>query len=193
MLKKIILSFVLISIIICALSTLILAAGEMTTVRRVFDEGNYFSVSEIATLEKKAGELYEESGIDILIITAKSGFNVDKQLRYYNIPSGDKIVLTLTKDTEYRYDIHTYGESYDKFSDAEIDRILDNSGVYDNIKSGKFLDGYINFMTLTAKAYTGLLWADTWKTVAVGIVVGVVMLCVIAFSIISSYFTIFII
>jgi uncharacterized membrane protein YgcG len=49
----------------------------------------------------------------------------------------------------YYYDMYTYGEAWDMFSNSDVDRILDDFGVYNNLKSGRIYEGCDAFFTLS--------------------------------------------
>ena len=52
-------------------------------------------------------------------------------------------------DTFY-YDMYTYGDAYDIFSDYEVDNVLDADAVYDNLKAGNVKEGAAAFFSLCA-------------------------------------------
>lgn len=51
---------------------------------------------------------------------------------------------------DYYYDMYLYGEANDIFKDADVDAVLDGTGVYSNLKSGRFEEGIRNFFSLSA-------------------------------------------
>lgn len=66
------------------------------------------------------------------------------------ITKKDDAAVLLVRYTggKYYYDMYTYGDAYDAFSDADIDRILDDTGVYNNLKSGNVEAGAARWRTL---------------------------------------------
>lgn len=50
----------------------------------------------------------------------------------------------------FYYDMYTYGDAYDIFSNQEIDRVLDADAVYNNLKAGNVNDGAAAFFSLCA-------------------------------------------
>ena len=52
--------------------------------------------------------------------------------------------------SKFYYDFYTYNEAQSIFSDGDVDRILDDSAVYDNIKAGNCYAGAKAFFSLCA-------------------------------------------
>ena len=63
--------------------------------------------------------------------------------------SKDAVVLVVRLvGSTYYYDMYTYGAANDYFSDAAVDRILDNTEVYNKLKSGDISGGAFAFFNL---------------------------------------------
>ena len=58
------------------------------------------------------------------------------------------VLLVRQIGTGYFYDMYTYGAANDIFSDAVVDRILDNADVYSKLKSGDISGGAFDFFNL---------------------------------------------
>ena len=63
--------------------------------------------------------------------------------------SDDAVVLLVRQvGTTYYYDMYTYGAANDIFSDAAVNQILDNGGVYSKLKGGDISGGALDFFNL---------------------------------------------
>ena len=74
--------------------------------------------------------------------------------RLFDIESGDSAVVlaiyTKGRSSDYGYTMYTFGDAYDIFSDHDVDRILDDSGVFGAIKGGKQIEtGATRFFELS--------------------------------------------
>lgn len=119
--------------------------------RIVYDRAGIFTASEIAEIEEAAGKFYKDSYASVYVVTDDSryanSYDGDDFLGEYGI-SGDGIILVIT-DNQYRnYNIYPYGKCYSKISDNEYNEILDDTGVYNKIKSGDYVTGAINCIKL---------------------------------------------
>lgn len=67
-----------------------------------------------------------------------------------SIPDGADAVVLVVRHvySVYYYDMYTFGEAEHIFSDADVDRILDDPKVYNNIKEGNLVDGCRAFTDL---------------------------------------------
>lgn len=59
------------------------------------------------------------------------------------------LVLRLYEGTYY-YDIYLYGDADDIFRDSDVDRVLDDTSVYQNLKGARFEAGMRSFFSLSA-------------------------------------------
>ncbi|MBE6604234.1 MAG: hypothetical protein E7639_00825 [Ruminococcaceae bacterium] len=86
------------------------------------------------------------------------------------------LVLRLLGDTYY-YDIYLYGEADEIFSDADVDAVLDDTGVYSNLKGGRFEAGAQSFFSLCAdvlQEHYEKLAAREARAPLVAVIVGVI-------------------
>ncbi|MBQ2251958.1 MAG: TPM domain-containing protein [Clostridia bacterium] len=161
----------------CFLSVSASAHGE----KRVYDNSNLISKDEAA--EAYLAEFEEKTGVKIRIITTHDQYFA---LSEVGLNSGESaIILELIKNSAvYYYELYTYGDANERILDSEVDRILDNTVVYDNFKSGNFDGGIETFCVLTEKAYRGNLQEPVWKTILISTVLsfaigGIVVACVV--------------
>lgn len=84
------------------------------------------------------------------------------------------VILVLRRaSATYYYDMYTYGEANSLFSNADIDRVLDDPDVYDNIKGGRLGAGAAAFLTLCeAHCVKELTPTPVWQGVLIGLVIG---------------------
>ena len=72
-------------------------------------------------------------------VAATLGFSED---------SAAVVLLVRQVGTTYYYDMYTYGAANDIFSDAAVNQILDNTGVYSKLKGGDISGGAFDFFNL---------------------------------------------
>ncbi len=81
------------------------------------------------------------------------------------------LVVTVTHFETY-YDIYTYGDAYQKINQKEIEYLLDDSRVYDNLKSGEIAEGLCAYAELSAQAYAGRLGVSWVLILIVALIIG---------------------
>ncbi len=100
-------------------------------------------------------------GVEFYLITMQTAFSDDRidewdlydmcGFESYDPPNA--VILVVRKagtGEEFYYDMYTYGDAYDIFSDRIVDRVLDADAVYGNLKAGKIKDGATAFFHLCA-------------------------------------------
>lgn len=138
-------------------------------VQRVYDRAGFLSEKDILELENKLAQYSRDC--DICVATHIMNNEYDKYtgdnfLHDTEFASDSLVLLVITrKQGTYYYDLYTYGIAYSEIKDTEVDRILDNSDVYDNIKSGKLKDGIFAFADLANTAAVGRLKINFTKIV----------------------------
>ncbi|MGM9683811.1 MAG: TPM domain-containing protein [Eubacteriales bacterium] len=190
MLKNTMMITLLLAFCVLVLSAFTTALYAAPVEKHVYDDAKYMSESQINELEIKASELSDKSGASLIVATyGGSYYEGDDFCRKNSISTKDDIVLLIiTKSSgTYYYDIYTYGDAYSNISNTEVDRILDASDVYDNIKSGNIADGASAFLTRAEKAYSGLLWASPRVPIICGVVTALIVAIAITVGIIVSY------
>ena len=70
----------------------------------------------------------------------------------FNLTDSDSALILVLRSygSSYYYDIYLYGEVDTIFSDADVDRVLDDTNVYNNLKKGYFDAGINSFFSLSA-------------------------------------------
>ena len=146
-----------------------LEKGERLTT----DRGeNYVTDSEFSRIEKRLREAENSSGVDFRVHIYKqySSPNVKSVSSYESLVGerfSDLVLLVISYESgTYYYELFTKGSATKDIREKEVGRILDNKGVYDNIKSGKLYEGIDEFITLAEKAVTGTL-RNSFKAVFV--------------------------
>lgn len=148
---------------------------------RVYDYANMISDEE--ETESVLARFEEKTGVKIRIITTYDQYFA---LSEVGLKSGESaIILELIRSGGvYYYELYAYGDADERILDTEVDRILDNTVVYDNFKSGNFDGGIEAFCSLTLTAYRGNLQEPVWVTVLVSLAIafvvgGIVVACVV--------------
>ena len=163
-------------------SIISVTASAQTGEKRVYDFKNLLSNDE--EIELILAEFEENTGVAIRVVTT-----YDEYFHFSDInlsQNGDSVILEIIRlDGIYYYEFYTYGEANTQILDSEVDRILDNTDVYDNLKSGNFNKGIETLVSLTEKAYLGDFQEPVWKTVVISLVLsfiigGIAVVCVVA-------------
>ena len=93
------------------------------------------------------------------------------------------VVRVVGRAADYYYDMYCFGEADEMFSDADVDRILDDPTVYASLKRGLVQEGAPRFFSLCAEVIEGYyakldkaekmkpLWSVVFG-VATGVLVG---------------------
>lgn len=154
--KKSALSLILAVLAISLLLAPISVSASTTPEDRIFDrDGNLAAYEEsriasaIAAAEKSTGVIFLVAVYDI-DLGIPSGEEAVRSFGFSYIT--DDVVLLMVKcdDFENYYEMFTYGEAYRLISDRAVNRILDSSDVYDNIKGGNLSEGIVAFVNNTA-------------------------------------------
>ena len=163
-------------------------AGE----RVIYDELGIFTEEQERELISYISDEQADSSTKFTIVTDSGPLMLEEYYRELVGASYNRseIILVVRKNGGvYNYDMYTYGDAHYDIDEDEINRILDHSDVFDNIKSGKVYDGVKAFVTLSAKASTGTLRAPfyTYLLPCAGIALLIVSVTVVI--IISRYKT----
>ncbi len=155
----------------------------------VYDRAGLFTKDEISALEERANKLFSELEYDIYIVTDKPGISYpsvtyvgDDFIYEYEI-TGNSIILIINANMYNNYDLYTYGKAYSKLSDSECDNILDDSGVYDNIKSGNYFDGAMAFIEVTYDEIT----LSVGELTAIAVIIALIISVIFFVCVFSSY------
>ena len=137
------------------------------------------------------------NGIDFYLITMQTAYSDDyltKNEIYTMLDLSDWgsqkthaviLVVRMTgANNKFYYDMYTYGNATEIFSDYDVNRILDADTVYNNLKAGNIKDGAAAFFSLCADEIDGHYKALAAKerrkplvVVLIAAVVGLVSAC----------------
>lgn len=137
-------------LLLTALTVTVLAADTITVIDNM----------DLLTEEEEEALAYTFSkeqgmGVAFYLYTMSTAnaddYPSDRAVRSYcHIPDDEAAVVLVVRKahTTYYYDMYTYGDAWDMFSDSDVDRILDAFGVYNSLKSGRIYEGADSFFTL---------------------------------------------
>ena len=153
----------------------------------VYDKADILTTAEESEIEAEAKKYFEDSFSAIYVVTDDSenyeNYQGDDFLNEESIQQGDIIVIIVTDNESRNYNIYEYGKSYKKISYDEHFEILDDPGVYKNIKSGNYKAGIIRCMELCAYECR----TDFFAIFAIAIAVAILITGIFVGCIIYSY------
>ncbi len=165
------------------LSACVLPAFAAAPTVKVIDNANRLTDAEEASL---TGAL-TGSGNDVIYcvvtVTNRSQPSDSAMFSLCGCTKDDAVVaLCVYNDgTEYRYYLYTFGKADKLISDSAADRILDDNGVYGNIKGGRIAAGARAFLTAADGEYTKAVEKEARReatrvprSIGVGLLVGAV-------------------
>lgn len=129
----------------------------------ITDKDGYVNDADEVSLDRKLREAEERTGVAFRVYVYEySSYTGYVDMYDYEREMGesfdDLILLVISYEYgTYYYELFTKGAPHTDITDKEANRILDNKGVYDNIKSGKLYEGIDEFITLAEKAASGKL------------------------------------
>ncbi len=139
--------------------------------------GNLLSEEEKTVVRSALDKAEEETGYDVYVYVSDSIIGAsDALLRIFGIGEyDDAVILHIVKysDSYYEYMLYTYGSAA-KLSDSSVDRILDETDVYRNIKSGNLAEGIVAFAEVLAEEKAS---SDRSALITVIIISSVIALC----------------
>ena len=130
------------------------------------------TVLDLADLLSEAEEenLYapktDTHGIGFYLITMQTAFADDYLSNrevyttlgfpdYYLHETHAVVLVVRVVGTKFYYDMYTYGDADEIFSDGDVNRVLDANTVYDNLKAGNVGEGGTAFFALCADEIDG--------------------------------------
>jgi uncharacterized membrane protein YgcG len=172
MIKKLSLTVIFILIVTSVFTLSVSASSDES---RILDTAGIISEDK-AKIETALSDFESECGIPIRLVTTLGNNSYD--LSELGFVYGENLIVLEINyyhytDTYYYY-LDTFGDAYYEITDSEVDRILDASAVYDNIKGGRFGDGISAFTSLASKAYIGKLQEPVWNTLLVSFILALV-------------------
>ena len=154
---------------------------------RVIDRMGYFKAEERKELDALLADMATRTGCSVYITTHKQarGWGEEESDPYWGEDFLEDLgrdlredvillVITYTPD-EWYYDLYLYGAADKRINSTEVDYILDDDGVYDNLKSGHLAAGCRAFLAKTEVAYAGRLGVAYWK---IAIVAGIIAILI---------------
>ena len=169
--RKIILFLITLVCIIMAFA-ITSSAYTVGTNACITDKDGYVNDADEVSLDRKLREAEERTGVAFRVYVYEySSYTGYVDMYDYEREMGesfdDLILLVISYEYgTYYYELFTKGAPHTDITDKEANRILDNKGVYDNIKSGKLYEGIDEFITLAEKAVSGKL-RNSFKAVFV--------------------------
>lgn len=182
-------------LVLCIVFTITVSSAE-TEIRYVYDDASVFSDDELKTLETELSK--SSSGEVKYTIGTTNKYYYDRDelgdafCAKHNIIQQDNLVLLIidvSDNYETHYDIYTYGNSFNKITDAEIDRILYHNDVYDNLKSNNFLEGTLAFLKHSKTAYNGHLPMKPGSIVLISVLSGTIVSAIVCAAVFAKYKT----
>ena len=137
------------ALVLLLLAACVLPAFATAPTVKVVDNAGYLTDEEETQL---TGALSGKTGdVTYCIVTVTSRTNPSDSTMF-NLCDCSKedavIALCIYHDgSEYRYYLYTFGPADKAISDSAVDRILDDNGVYSNIKAGRMAAGCRAFLT----------------------------------------------
>lgn len=192
--KRILTLFAALLSLLCL--TLLPVCGAIVSAgHSVRDRAGLLSAEEIAELKPLAETFAEATdGCRLYLITheitAYCGRYYGETFLQENDLSAEEdiILLIITLDAGiYYYDLYLYGDAEARINSSEVDYILDDPGVYNNLKSGQLVEGFQSFVAQTQIAYNGRLGISYVKIGLVCLVISTVVAVLICYSVWHRY------
>lgn len=172
--------------IIAILLVFLLALPSSAATSYVYDPDGHLSESDRDAVELYLVNLNNGSYISYYLVVS------DYESDAYKHSYGDTVTLWVDPvgySGTYEYEIIVYGYANTEMSYRESDLILDDSDVYNNIKSGNIRAGALRAFELADTAVHGDLRAENWllKTILTSLVIAVVISAIACGIIIYKY------
>ena len=138
----------------------------------ITDKGAYINDADEVLLDRRLREAEQRTGVAFRVYvytysTSTGYVDMHDYEREMGESFDDLVLLVISYEYgAYYYELFTKGAPHTDITDKEANRILDNKGVYDNIKSGKIYEGIDEYITLAEKAVSGKL-RNSFKAVFV--------------------------
>ena len=148
--------------------------GELVT-----DRGDFLSDAAEAEISDALREASAACGADIRVYAYRGWeyYDWENYVEEAEDSFDSLVLLVIQYDVDYNfyYYMDTYGDAQYAITDKEVDRILDNSVVYNNIKSGNLKDGIIAFADLSATAVSGHLRPNFAKVLTISLIIAAIV------------------
>ena len=180
---------ILILVLVCSTFSLTASAGS----EFVHDNSNVLTNSQEEELNAIANELFSKTQAKFYVVTVGAMYYEGENFLYSNgLNEYEDIVLLVINTYELPtiyYDIYTYGDAYNKITDAEIDRLVYNDQVYDNLKGGEIFEGAKAYLALGETAYSGHLRAKTSTIIITSVIIALIAASIAVIAVVISYKT----
>lgn len=146
---------------------------------KVIDNVGYFTDAEKTGLQTTLSGSQNNVIYCVVTVTNRTNPSDSTMFNLCDCTKDDAVIaLCIYHDgSEYRYYLYTFGPADKMISDSAGDRILDDSGVYNNIKGGRLAAGARAFLTVADREYTaGVEKASRHKATRVPRAIGVGLL-----------------
>lgn len=183
------------TILLIALFTLLTLSASAFTVEIKDDIGMLDFDAMAIDRDAKTEEMLQGTRFGVLTAVAlyRDHYPSDSSVKSrFDIGEESAVILVLRLfEGTYYYDIYLYGDADKIFSDADVDAVLDGTGVYSNLKSGRFEAGVRSFFSLSAdvlqKHYEKLAAREA-RAPLVAVIVGVIAAAVVGGSSVLGVF-----
>lgn len=153
----------------CLLLTLFcgLTVSASAELPALYDRGDLLTDAEESALLAQLCEVSERVGMPISVATYLSQGESDTYYGEHFLKDfgcsldDDHVILIITRKAgvyyegrTYFYDLYLYGDAERRITQEEVDEILDDEGVYPNLKSGKLTEGISAFLRVTEAKLT---------------------------------------
>ena len=150
----------------------------------LYDGANIMSDADKARIEEELRSFNEDFYSELHVVTYSGGTSraaVDRYLNMRGYHYDPDIVIFVVElypyDGIYYYELFTLGNTYNHYSNKEVNLILDNEDVYNATKSGRFSDAVGALTPLVMRAGEGKLRRDgwVWRTALVSLIIATVI------------------
>ena len=187
--------FILLFVIFIVLLCLPLSA-EAEPQQIVYDDASLFTEEEITRIEEYVAEI-SDSRVRYVVGTTDIYYYDREALgdafcSNHGISQHNNVILLIIDSSRLPtiyYDVYTYGTPANNISDTEVDRILYHDDVYDNLKSGRFLEGSLAFFKYADVANFGHLAMPLLSILLISVIVGAVVATIVCICVIVKYKT----
>ena len=171
------------ALVLLLLSACVLPAFAAAPTVKVIDNANYLTDAEETDLKAALSGSSTDVLYYIVTDTGRSYPSDTTVTRVCGFTDRDSaIILWVYHDgSAYRYDMYKFGAAQDYINASAVDRILDDNGVYGNIKGGRIAAGCRAFLTAADGEYTKAVEKEARyeatrvpRSIGIGLLVGAI-------------------
>ena len=189
---------ILVGVMLCTLLLSVLTFGISAQtypdhLANVIDKDDVLIDSQEQEINAALAQAREQAGVPICVYVFVSErgerYWGDDFLADYGLSSQTDLVLLVVEVTRYEinYYMYTYGDAYYQINQKELNYILDDSTVYNNIKTGAITEGICAYAQLSAEAYAGRLGVSWRLILIVALIIGAIVGAICIKSIQAGY------